>query len=210
MAERPVPTGDPTAGLLLAAGAGSRLGVPKARVEFAGERLVDRGVRVLREAGCHPVVVVLGAARVPVEGAVVVHNPDWSTGMGSSLRAGLDALPSEAGRVVITLVDQPGIGPEAVTRLVEAARAGAVLAVATYGGAPRNPVLITREHMAAVARSATGDAGARGYLRANATLVTRVPCDDIADPADIDTPEDLAALTGGTARRAAQPPDTGS
>ena len=82
------------AGVLLAAGEGSRFGGPKAVAELDGERLVDRAVRVLRLGGCDPVVVVLGAAVVEVPGAdLVVVNPDWATGMGSSLRAGLAALP---------------------------------------------------------------------------------------------------------------------
>jgi nicotine blue oxidoreductase len=183
-----------TVGLLLAAGEGSRLGTPKAQVEFAGERLVDRGVRILHDGGCHPVVVVLGAAMVQVRGAVVVTNPAWRSGMGSSLRAGLSALPPEAERVVIALVDQPMIGAPVVQRLIAAGRAGASVAVATYGGAPRNPVLIAREHFEAVAASAVGDVGARDFLRAHRELVTEVPCDDVGDPADIDTPEDLATL----------------
>ncbi|MFC4059866.1 NTP transferase domain-containing protein [Planomonospora corallina] len=184
------------AGLLLAAGAGTRLGGPKAVLEFGGERLVDRGVRALRDGGCHPVVVVLGAAAVQVRGAVTVHNPGWSSGMGSSLRAGLDALPPEAGQVVVALVDQPFVGPEAVGRLVRAGREGARVAVATYGGARRNPVLIGREHFAEVARLAVGDVGARPFLRAHPGLVTEVPCDGLGDPADIDTPADLARLSG--------------
>lgn len=180
-----------TAGLLLAAGEGARLGVPKALVEIAGERLVDRGVRMLREGGCHPVLVVLGAAVTEVRGAVVVQNPEWRTGMGSSLRAGLSALPPETEHVVIALVDQPGVGAEAVRRLIAAAHAGARVAVATYGGARRNPVLLAREHWPAVAALAVGDTGARAFLRAHPELITDVPCDDVADPADIDTPQDL-------------------
>lgn len=183
-----------SAGLLLAAGAGSRLGTPKALVEFRGERLVDRGIRALHDGGCRPVVVVLGAASVRVRGAVTVHNPHWDSGMGSSLRAGLEAIPETAGYVVIALVDQPFVGPRAVRRLVDAAAEGASVAVATYGGARRNPVLIAREHFGEVARLATGDAGARPFLRAHPELVVAVPCDDVADPADIDTPADLSAL----------------
>ncbi|MEU8379686.1 nucleotidyltransferase family protein [Streptosporangium sp. NPDC048865] len=180
--------------MLLAAGSGSRFGTPKALVEFRGERLVDRGVRALRDGGCAPVVVVLGAAAVGVRGAVTVHNPEWDTGMGSSLRVGLGAIPAAAGHVVIALVDQPFVGPRAVRRLVEAAAGGASVAVATYGGARRNPVLIAREHFEEVAELATGDAGARPFLRAHPELVVAVPCDDVADPADIDTPADLSAL----------------
>lgn len=189
-----IPAGPASAGLLLAAGSGSRLGTPKALVEFHGERLVDRGVRALHDAGCRPVVVVLGAADVRVRGAVTVHNPEWSSGMGSSLRAGLGAVPATAEHVVIALVDQPFVGPRAVERLIAAAAKGASVAVATYGGARRNPVLIAREHFEEVARLATGDAGARPFLRAHPELVVAVPCDDVADPADIDTPADLSAL----------------
>ncbi|WP_433255556.1 nucleotidyltransferase family protein [Streptosporangium sp. CA-135522] len=188
------PAREASAGLLLAAGSGSRLGTPKALVELRGERLVDRGVRLLRDGGCHPVVVVLGAAAAQVRGAVTVGNPRWRSGMGSSLRVGLDALPSDAARVVIALVDQPFIGPQAVRRLIRAAREGASVAVATYGGAPRNPVLIAREHFAEVAALAVGDVGARPFLRAHPELVVRVACDDVGDPADIDTPADLSEL----------------
>lgn len=182
------------AGLLLAAGEGRRLGRPKALVELGGERLVDRGVRTLREAGCGPVVVVIGAAPIEVVGAVVVPNPEWRSGMGSSLRAGLAALPPGCPAVVITLVDQPGVTPEAIGLLTDAYRAGARIAVATYGGEPRNPVLVAREHFADIAEKAVGDVGARGFLRAHPELVMSVPCDAVSAPYDIDTPEDLAAL----------------
>ncbi|SEF49731.1 nicotine blue oxidoreductase [Thermomonospora echinospora] len=182
------------AGLLLAAGEGSRLGRPKALVEVDGERLVDRGVRMLRAAGCSPVLVVIGAAPVEVVGAVVVPNPQWRTGMGSSLRTGLAALPPGCPAVVVALVDQPRVTSEAVRRLVRAHREGAPIAVATYGGTPRNPVLISSRYFAEVAESAVGDVGARPFLRAHPALVTGVPCDDVAAPDDIDTPDDLAAL----------------
>ncbi|RFU38516.1 nucleotidyltransferase family protein [Actinomadura logoneensis] len=185
----------PPAGLLLAAGGGSRLGRPKALLELDGERLVDRGVRTLHDGGCAPVVVVAGAVTVEVIGAVVVPNPDWATGMGSSLRAGLAALPPECPAAVIALVDQPRVTSAAVARLLAAYEDGARVAVATYGGRPRNPVLVAREHFAAVAASAVGDVGARPFLRANPGLVTAVPCDDVASPDDIDTPADLAAYT---------------
>ncbi|MEU7891435.1 nucleotidyltransferase family protein [Nonomuraea sp. NPDC049152] len=180
-------------GLLLAAGQGARLGTPKALVEYEGERLVDRGVRLLHEGGCHPVIVVLGAATVQVRGAVVVRNPDWCSGMGSSLRVGLDALPSDASGVVIALVDQPFVEPAAVRALIDS---GARVAVATYGGRRRNPVLVSVEHVARVAELAVGDVGARAFMRAHPELVTEVEVP--GDPRDIDTPEDLAALTSRT------------
>ncbi|GAA0413783.1 4-diphosphocytidyl-2C-methyl-D-erythritol synthase [Acrocarpospora corrugata] len=188
-------------GILLAAGAGRRLGTPKALVEFDGERLVDRGVRLLTEGGCHPVVVVLGAATTPVCGAVTVLNPDWETGMASSLRVGLTAMPESASAVVIALVDQPLIRPAAIERLTAAYRKGAAIAVATYGGKPRNPVLVAREYVAELSESLTGDAGARPFLRAHPELVTEVPCDDVGDPADIDEAADLTAIREAAHKR---------
>jgi CTP:molybdopterin cytidylyltransferase MocA len=182
------------AGLLLAAGEGRRLGRPKALVEIGGVRLVDRGVRMLHDAGCTPIVVVTGAAPTDVAGAVVVHNPDWRTGMASSLRAGLSALASDCPAVVIALVDQPLVTAAAVRRLRAAYDSGARVAVATYAGEPRNPVLIAHEHFADAAAGASGDVGARAFLRAHPELVVTVPCDDVADPADIDTPEDFERL----------------
>src|SRR6266404_3727245 len=68
------------AGILLAAGAGSRLGQPKALVELGGQTLAQRGVGVLLDGGADPVLVVTGAARVSVAGAWIVRNLDWRTG----------------------------------------------------------------------------------------------------------------------------------
>ncbi|WP_103564610.1 nucleotidyltransferase family protein [Actinomadura rubteroloni] len=180
-------------GLLLAAGGGRRMGRPKALIEVGGERLVDRGVRTLRDGGCAKVLVVTGAAEVDVPGAEIVRNDAWQTGMGSSLKAGLAALPDECEAVVVALVDQPDVTAEAVRRLVAAHARGAEIAVATYAGEPRNPVLFAREHVRDVAASARGDRGARAFLRARPELVTPVACDDVASPADLDTPADLAA-----------------
>ena len=182
------------AGLLLAAGAGTRLGQPKALVDVGGQRLVDRGVQLLRAGGCEPVLVVLGAATTAVPGARVVHNPDWASGLGSSLRRGLAALPPQPNAVVVALVDQPRVHPEAVRRLVAAHHAGAVAAVATYAGEPRNPVLLARPVWADAAAAATGDLGARALLRTRPELVTPVPCDDVGAPDDVDTPADLDRL----------------
>jgi nicotine blue oxidoreductase len=200
--------GGALAGLVLAAGGGSRLGQPKALLRVSGELLVERACRVLAEGGCGPLVVVLGAAAAEVletarlpAGAVVVHNPDWPTGMASSLRAGLAALSADVGAVVVGLVDQPLVRPEAVRRLAAAWRAGAVAAVATYDGEPRNPVLLSRPVLAEVAATATGDRGARAWLRRHPDLARPVPCDDAGDPVDIDTPGDLAAVTALTALR---------
>lgn len=193
--------GGRVAGLVLAAGSGSRLGTPKALVELDGVRLVDRAVRVLADGGCAPILVVAGAAPLEVAGAVVVANSDWASGMGSSLRAGLGWLGEEnaagdVSAVVVALVDQPLIPAAVVARLLAAHADGADLAVATYGGRRRNPVLLGRGRWAEVARLAQGDEGARPFLAAHAADVTAVPCDDLGAPDDIDTAEDLARFRG--------------
>jgi CTP:molybdopterin cytidylyltransferase MocA len=184
------------AGILLAAGAGSRLGRPKALVEIGGQTLAARGAGLLRRGGADPIVVVGGAAPVDLPGVTLVHNPHWRTGMGSSLMAGLTAvsdLPPDGCRaVVIALADQPLVGAESVRRLIAAHAAGATVVVAAYDGRRRNPVLIDRTHWAEVLATTTGDAGARPFLRAHPDLVTAVECGDTGRPDDIDTPEDLA------------------
>jgi CTP:molybdopterin cytidylyltransferase MocA len=197
--------GNGVAGVLLAAGAGKRLGTPKALVELGGRRLVDRGVDLLRGGGTAPVLVVTGAAPVSVPDVILVPNPDWPSGMGSSLAAGLRAVPPECAAAVIALVDQPLVGAGAVRRLLSAHRAGAELAVATYDGRPRNPVLLARSHWAGVIAAADGDVGARPYLRAHPGLVTLVECADVGAPDDVDTPEDLARVAAALARRPVRP-----
>jgi len=187
------------AGVLLAAGQGSRFGRPKALVELDGQTLAERGVTLLRAGGTDPVLIVTGAAEVelrPEHQARTVYNGEWRTGMGSSLRAALRALTEleadpEIGAVVVALADQPLVGAEAVGRLIAAYRAGAGVAVAAYGGKPRNPVLLAREHWPEVIATATGDQGARAFLRARPELVTLVECGDTGRPDDIDTPADL-------------------
>lgn len=183
------------AGILLAAGEGSRLGRPKALVDIGGQTLAERGVALLTDGGADPVYVVTGAVAVTIPGALAVHNPDWASGMGSSLAAGLRALAeTDAGAAVVALADQPLVGAEAVRRLIAAYGGGAPVAVAAYDGAPRNPVLIAREHWPAVLRLATGDTGARPFLRANPGLVTAVECGDTGSPDDVDTAADLARV----------------
>lgn len=190
-------------GLLLAAGGGRRLGGrPKALLTHRGRPLVEHAVRVLREGGCDPAVrVVLGAeaqrvreqARLP--GCVLLDNPDWADGMGSSLRVGLAALDGvDAAAALVSLVDQPGIGPQAVARVAGALRTRDDLAAASYTGRRGHPVLLGAAHWAGVARDATGDRGARAYLRAHGEDLRLVECGDIADPADIDLPADLRLL----------------
>jgi CTP:molybdopterin cytidylyltransferase MocA len=184
------------AGILLAAGQGSRIGQPKALIDVGGTPLAARGVALLHDGGASPVIMVTGASAVDLPGVITVHNPDWPTGMGSSLRAGLATVPGQCSAAVIALVDQPLVGPESVRRLIAAHQAGASVAVAAYAGRPRNPVLLGREHWPEVMALATGDAGARTFLRARPELVTLVECGDTGRPDDIDTPADLDRVAG--------------
>ncbi|MGW5734120.1 MULTISPECIES: nucleotidyltransferase family protein [Streptomyces] len=198
------------AGLLLAAGGGRRLGGrPKALLDHRGRPLVEHAVRVLREGGCTRVHVVLGAdadvvrEKASLPGCVLVDNPDWAEGMGSSLRAGLRSLREhnhehhdghDPDAALVSLVDQPGIGPAAIARVYAAYRSPATLAAAAYDGERGHPVLFGADHWAGIAASAVGDRGARAYLKEHARDVTRVECGDVAQAYDIDTPADLFHL----------------
>lgn len=183
------------AGLVLAAGAGTRFGGPKAPLLVHGERLVDRAVRLLQQAGADPILVVLGAWHGTVPGATVVENPDWESGMGSSLKSGLAALADDAyadvSTVIVTLVDLPGLTAEAILRVM--GHPGE-LVVASYDGERGHPVKLGRSHWSAVADSSRADAGARAYLRDRAD-VHLVEVGDIASGLDLDHPEDHPGAT---------------
>jgi len=137
--------------------------------------------------------VVLGAqyedvlARANLDGATVVVNADWATGMGSSLRTGLRAVDASSVAATILLVDTPGITAAAVRRIID--RGGpSALAAATYHGEFGHPVLLGRDHWPGVIAAASGDLGARPYLRDHQREVELVPCDDVASGEDMDTP----------------------
>ena len=184
------------AGLLLAAGSGRRMGLPKALVrEPDGTAWVTRSAAVLAGGGCAPVLVVVGAAAgeatalVPPSASVVVA-AGWAEGMGASLRAGLSALAEVAGPAVVAavvgLVDTPGVTAEVVRRLVASAPSGEALARAAYDGRPGHPVLLGRAHWAPVVASARGDEGARRYLAVRDVLL--VECGDAGHGRDVDGP----------------------
>jgi CTP:molybdopterin cytidylyltransferase MocA len=176
-------------GVVLAAGAGSRYGQPKAEIVIEGARLLDRAIRTLRDGGCHDVVAVVRPGTTATDATVVV-NPDPARGLGSSLRLGLQAATGAL--AVILLADLPGVTPDAVRRVMAA---GAPVAVATYAGRRGHPVAIAREHWDEAGRLAVGDEGARPFLLAHLSLVAEVPC--VGDPTDIDTPDDLARWAAG-------------
>ncbi|WP_072807422.1 nucleotidyltransferase family protein [Rhodococcoides yunnanense] len=171
-------------GVLLAAGAGSRYGSPKVLAE--GGAWLDSAVAALVEGGCDRVVVVLGAADVPVpDGAVSVHASDWRDGMSASLKAGLVAA---AGAVyaVVHVVDTPDVGGRVVRAVLSAARASpSHLARATFSGAPGHPVVFGAEHWDEVVATASGDAGAREFLRGRPDVIG-VECSEWATGVDHD------------------------
>lgn len=192
--------GDGVPGIVLAAGAGRRIGRPKALLEWEGRSFVRAVAGDLHAAGCRPVIVVTGAtgdevaAHLP-EGVVREHNPRWkSGGMISSIRAGLRAAGPGASGYLIALVDQPFLGAEPARRLIAAHRRepGAVL-VAGHLGRRGHPLLLpARLYQAASTARLPG--GLRELVRADPTV--RVVEAGPQVLLDIDRPGDV---TGGAA-----------
>ncbi len=187
-------------GLLLAAGAGSRMGMPKALVrDEAGRPWLTRAVIVLLEGGCDEVTVVLGASADEAEWVLADGLDDlarvhavralaWQAGMGASLRTGLRALAGTGhDAALVHLVDLPDVTAAVVARVLAQAGTGpSALARASYDGRPGHPVLLGRDHWAPVSDAASGDRGARLYLSVNDPQL--VECGDLASGADVDEP----------------------
>ena len=179
------------AGLILAAGESSRMGSPKALLEFRGETFLDRLIRCF-SAYCSPVIVVLGhepeVIRAGVRSAgnaLFVLNPEYSRGQFSSMQCGLRAVPDDAEGIVFTPVDHPNIEPATVQQLMAA---GALIAIPQYLGRHGHPVLFNRalipEFLALDA-----DAQARQVFHPHASEIRYV---DVGDPGildDIDDPD---------------------
>lgn len=190
-------------GLLLAAGAGTRLGRPKALLTHPdGSSYLEAAARALRDAGCPEVLVVLGAAAdaagerlsaARLSGVNALVCPTWAGGLGESLRYGLRRLSTDsaASLAVVHLVDLPDVGAGVIRQAIaEGATGSATLARASYGGVGGHPVLLGRDHWAGAAAAATGDQGARGYLGAHEVRLIEVG--HRAGGRDVDTPADLA------------------
>ncbi|MDH6196822.1 CTP:molybdopterin cytidylyltransferase MocA [Mycobacterium frederiksbergense] len=183
-----VDAGEPVAGrsvaaVVLAAGAGTRFGMPKV---LAGQgQWLRTAVQALCDGGCDDIVVVLGAAIVDVPApARAVIAADWADGLAASLRAGISAVDADA--VVLHLVDTPDIGADVVRRVLAAAPPSG-LARAVFHGRRGHPVLIARRHWPALLASLHGDEGARAFLGGRDDVVA-VECGDLATGLDIDEP----------------------
>lgn len=187
----------PVAAILLAAGAGSRFGGEKLLAGYGGRPLISAALDTLAGSPVDETLVVVGAdedaLRPVLEGYGVraIENPRWADGQSTSVLAGLRSCSPETGAAVVLLADQPLVEAEAVERLIEAFRRGADVAVATYDGEPRNPVLFSRGTWPVLFEELEGDRGAREVLRRRPEWVTLVPCDGAGDPFDVDTEEDL-------------------
>lgn len=178
------------AALVLAAGASTRLGQPKQLAILGGETLLRRAVRVAREAGLHPVIVVLGAshaeilAQTDLTDAMAVLNGEWQQGMSSSIRLGvrtLELTAKDAAGVVLMACDQPAVTPEHLNLLTASAQVKA----SHYGGRNGVPAYFPRQWFHQLA-NLTGDQGARSLLL-QAPFI-ELPHGEL----DIDRPEDLA------------------
>jgi CTP:molybdopterin cytidylyltransferase MocA len=174
------------AGVVLAAGAGTRFGMPKVRADDG--KWLRSAVLALHDGGCDDVVVVLGAAIVDVPASArPVVACDWAEGMSASLRAGIAALETGAAdHAVLMTVDTPDIGADAVNRVLTAARTSSSgIARAGYGRRPGHPVVIGRPHWPDLVATLHGDEGARSFL-ASRSDVLWVDCADLATGVDID------------------------
>jgi len=191
------------AAIVLAAGASSRMGRPKALLPLGAGTVLSRVVERALASGIGRLVLVLGHeatvvranARLPEDPRllVVVHE-GWAEGMASSLRAGIEASEN-ADAIVVVLGDQPGLDPGAIDRLVTAWREGGRMAAVAHEGQLTHPVLFDRSLFPAL-RLLQGDKGARAILKSRRAEV--VP---VEGPAlrDLDTPSDYEALVSGGA-----------
>ena len=187
--------------LILAAGASRRLGQPKQLIEFEGETLLNRTIRLAGAAGADPVILVLGAhfeeirRTVPLQQVALVHNDEWETGMASSIRAGLRALelcaPAAEGVLILTC-DQPRLNLGHLCALQKPyAQKNAPIVASKYGGTRGTPAVFPRELFGRLS-ALEGDKGAR-------SLLAHPPCalieiDFPGGEVDIDVPADLDRL----------------
>jgi molybdenum cofactor cytidylyltransferase len=206
---RPQPRTEPApekgrniAAIVLAAGRSSRMGGPnKLLAEITGRPLVRIAVEEALGSRASPVIVVTGHQRERVEAALAglpvkfVHNPDFAEGLGTSLKAGIMALPAQADGVIVCLGDMPHVDAALIDRLTAAfdPDKGALIVVPTIDGKRGNPVVWARRFFPDLT-AVEGDVGARYLIGRYPEAVVEVPLTGNAALTDIDTPEALSAV----------------
>lgn len=193
------------AAIVLAAGQSSRFGGPKQLARVHGKALLEQTLEALRASCIDDVVVVLGAHRQEIEREIrfdrerVVVNPDWASGMSTSIQAGLRAIDTAA--ALIVLGDQPFVAARTIDLLVDTHRRTRARAVIpTYHGVRGNPVLVDRSLFAEM-MTLRGDAGFRAIFANHAGAIEILPVEDRGVVTDIDSPEDLARAEQGDSSR---------
>lgn len=181
------------AAIVLAAGMSSRMGSNKLLADLEGRPLIARTVEQVKASGVDAVIVVTGhqagAVRAALSDVKMVHNPEFTSGLASSLRAGIqDAAGFNA--AFICLGDMPLIRPEDLQRMIAAFKDEHSIVAPTKDGALGNPVLWGRAHFAELARL-SGDRGARSLLEDNRDKIVTVEVADESIMLDADTPEAL-------------------
>jgi molybdenum cofactor cytidylyltransferase len=191
------------AAIVLAAGRSSRMeGVNKMLAAIDGKPMVARVADAALASKARPVIVVVGHEADQVRAALqerdlaIVRNPDFESGLSTSLRRGLSALPDGVAGALVCLGDMPRIGADAIDRLVEVfdPEGGSAICVPVYKGKQGNPVLWARRFFPEI-MEITGDVGARHLIGAYADQVRKVemPTDDVLF--DVDTPGGLDAAS---------------
>jgi molybdenum cofactor cytidylyltransferase len=188
--------------IIIAAGSSSRLGQPKQLLVLDGETLLQRAIRVAKEAGASPVLGVLGSHREQIESQVdlsevsAVLNPAWEQGMATSIRAGVQALEQQApkpGGLLLMVCDQPSVTAEHLGRMLHAFRQDPTRTIASVYAARRGVPAIFPQFAFPDLLALRGDRGARGLLLNPNRSVTEIPLEH--GEFDIDRPEDLARLS---------------
>jgi molybdenum cofactor cytidylyltransferase len=196
-AEPPTPARRRIAAVVLAAGRSTRMGGPnKLLAEIGGRPLVRIAAEEALASRAKPVIVVVGHQRGEVEKALAglpvqfVQNPDFAQGLGTSLKAGIAAVPADAEGAIVCLGDMPQVDAGLIDRLVAAfdPERGALVVMPTFEGKRGNPVLWSRRFFPDLV-AIEGDVGARHLIGRYGEAVVEVPLAGKAALVDVDTPE---------------------